>query len=86
MLKTKAEEEEEKEGAVDKKTEVEEEEEPEQKADSEPVLPPPPQPSHGAPAMAKPTMEGQRSPSPQFSPQRLTDKPPVSLQDEGPGR
>lgn len=28
------------------------------------------------------TMEGQRSPSPQFSPQRLSDKPPVCLQDE----
>ncbi|XP_041647155.1 protein Shroom2 isoform X2 [Cheilinus undulatus] len=28
------------------------------------------------------TMEGQRSPSPQFSPQRLSDKPPVSLQHE----
>ncbi|XP_026160651.1 protein Shroom2 isoform X2 [Mastacembelus armatus] len=27
-------------------------------------------------------MEGQRSPSPQFSPQRLSDKPPASLQDE----
>ncbi|KAM4548365.1 protein Shroom2 isoform 2-T2 [Odontesthes bonariensis] len=28
------------------------------------------------------SMEGQRSPSPQFSPQRLSDKPPVSLQDD----
>ncbi|KAM9848323.1 protein Shroom2 [Aulostomus maculatus] len=28
------------------------------------------------------TMERQRSPSPQFSPQRLSDKPPVSVQDE----
>uniref|UniRef100_A0A3B3X4C2 ASD2 domain-containing protein n=1 Tax=Poecilia mexicana TaxID=48701 RepID=A0A3B3X4C2_9TELE len=27
-------------------------------------------------------MEGQRSPSPQFSPQRLSDKPPVSLHDD----
>lgn len=27
-------------------------------------------------------MEEQRSPSPQFSPQRLSDKPPVSLQDD----
>ncbi|XP_076014495.1 protein Shroom2 isoform X2 [Genypterus blacodes] len=27
-------------------------------------------------------MEGQRSPSPQFSPQRLSDKPPVCLQEE----
>lgn len=31
-------------------------------------------------------MEGQRSPSPQFSPQRLSDKPPVSLQDEDSNR
>lgn len=28
------------------------------------------------------SMEGQRSPSPQFSPQRLSDKPPVSLYKE----
>ncbi|XP_072246142.1 protein Shroom2 [Leuresthes tenuis] len=28
------------------------------------------------------SMEGQRSPSPQFSPQRLSDRPPVSLQDD----
>lgn len=28
------------------------------------------------------SMEGHRSPSPQFSPQRLSDRPPVSLQDE----
>lgn len=27
-------------------------------------------------------MEGRRSPSPQFSPQRLSDKPPVFVQDE----
>lgn len=33
---------------------------------------------HSGPA----TMERQRSPSPQFSPQRLSDKPPLSLQDE----
>lgn len=31
-------------------------------------------------------MEAQRSPSPQFSPQRLSDKPPVSLQDEDSNR
>ncbi|XP_029356799.1 protein Shroom2 isoform X2 [Echeneis naucrates] len=31
-------------------------------------------------------MDGQRSPSPQFSPQRLSDKPPVSLQDEDSNR
>ncbi|XP_048107574.1 protein Shroom2 isoform X3 [Alosa alosa] len=76
-----------------KKEEEEEEEEEKKKEEEklelkpEPALPPPPQqPSHGAPALAKPTMEGQRSPSPQFSPQRLTDKPPVSLQDEAPER
>ncbi|MEQ2164195.1 hypothetical protein GOODEAATRI_004091 [Goodea atripinnis] len=28
------------------------------------------------------SMEGQRSPSPQFSPQRLSDKPPVSFHDD----
>ncbi|KAM9761690.1 protein Shroom2 isoform 4-T4 [Menidia menidia] len=33
-------------------------------------------------ASHRPTMEGQRSPSPQFSPQKLSDKPPASLQDE----
>nr|XP_040039802.1 LOW QUALITY PROTEIN: protein Shroom2 [Gasterosteus aculeatus aculeatus] len=31
-------------------------------------------------------MEEQRSPSPHFSPQRLSDKPPASLQDEDPPR
>ncbi|KAM3620430.1 uncharacterized protein V6R79_023386 [Siganus canaliculatus] len=36
--------------------------------------------SHGPSGQA--AMERQRSPSPQFSPQRLSDKPPVSLQDE----
>lgn len=36
--------------------------------------------SHRASGLA--TMEGQRSPSPQFSPQRLSDKPPVTLEDE----
>lgn len=45
-------------------------------------LPPPPlePPAHLTP----PSMEGQRSPSPHFAPQRLTDKPPVSVsqQDE----
>uniref|UniRef100_UPI0037E904D4 protein Shroom2 isoform X1 n=2 Tax=Semicossyphus pulcher TaxID=241346 RepID=UPI0037E904D4 len=44
----------------------------------------PPVSSHRPPAPA--TMEGQRSPSPQFSPQRLSDKPPVSLQDEDANR
>ncbi|XP_028817464.1 protein Shroom2 isoform X2 [Denticeps clupeoides] len=48
---------------------------------------PPPAPlTPPQPGRTKPTMEGQRSPSPQFAPQRLTDKPPVSLQDEAPGR
>ncbi|XP_067369750.1 protein Shroom2 isoform X2 [Channa argus] len=32
------------------------------------------------------SMEGQRSPSPHFSPQRLSDKPPVALQDEDSNR
>ncbi|XP_069560237.1 LOW QUALITY PROTEIN: protein Shroom2 [Brachyistius frenatus] len=46
-----------------------------------------PQPASSPPASSyRPSglasMEGQRSPSPQFSPQRLSDKPPVSLQDE----
>ncbi|XP_042339581.1 protein Shroom2 isoform X2 [Plectropomus leopardus] len=44
----------------------------------------PPASSHRAPGPA--TMEGQRCPSPQFSPQRLSDKPPVSLQDEDSNR
>ncbi|XP_034736649.1 protein Shroom2 isoform X6 [Etheostoma cragini] len=46
-----------------------------------------PQPASSPPASSfRPsglaTMEGKRAPSPQFSPQRLSDKPPVSLQDE----
>ncbi|XP_051231772.1 protein Shroom2 isoform X1 [Dicentrarchus labrax] len=50
-----------------------------------------PQPASSLPASShRPselsTMEGQRSPSPQFSPQRLSDKPPVSLQDEDSSR
>ncbi|NWT24877.1 SHRM2 protein, partial [Cardinalis cardinalis] len=36
--------------------------------------------------LQKPGMESSRSPSPQFAPQKLTDKPPVSLQDENPAR
>lgn len=40
----------------------------------------PPASSHRSSGPA--TMERQRSPSPQFSPQRLSDKPPVSIQDE----
>ncbi|NXS82125.1 SHRM2 protein, partial [Erpornis zantholeuca] len=38
------------------------------------------------PYLQKPGMESSRSPSPQFAPQKLTDKPPVSLQDENPAR
>ncbi|XP_017278981.1 protein Shroom2 isoform X2 [Kryptolebias marmoratus] len=46
-----------------------------------------PQPGPSPPASSyRPSghysMEGQRSPSPQFSPQRLSDKPPVSLHNE----
>ncbi|XP_068599385.1 protein Shroom2 [Brachionichthys hirsutus] len=40
----------------------------------------PPASSHGPSELA--AMEGQRSPSPQFFPQRLSDKPPASLQNE----
>ncbi|XP_046703288.1 protein Shroom2 isoform X2 [Silurus meridionalis] len=49
-----------------------------------PPAPPPEPPAHLTP----PSMEGQRSPSPHFAPQRLTDKPPVSVsqQDEATGR
>ncbi|NWS53016.1 SHRM2 protein, partial [Chunga burmeisteri] len=36
--------------------------------------------------LQKPGMETSRSPSPQFAPQKLTDKPPVSIQDENPTR
>lgn len=50
-------------------------------------LPPPPLPEPPA-HLTPPSMEGQRSPSPHFAPQRLTDKPPVSVskQDEATGR
>ncbi|KAK3574753.1 hypothetical protein QTP86_017521 [Hemibagrus guttatus] len=50
-------------------------------------LSPPPHPEPPA-HLTPPTMEGQRSPSPHFAPQRLTDKPPVSVsqQDEATGR
>ncbi|XP_062982436.1 protein Shroom2 isoform X2 [Elgaria multicarinata webbii] len=34
----------------------------------------------------KPEMETSRSPSPQFAPQKLTDKPPVAVQDDNPTR
>ncbi|NXT31504.1 SHRM2 protein, partial [Pelecanoides urinatrix] len=36
--------------------------------------------------LQKSSMETSRSPSPQFAPQKLTDKPPVSVQDENPAR
>ncbi|XP_053167729.1 protein Shroom2 isoform X2 [Hemicordylus capensis] len=36
--------------------------------------------------LLKPGMETSRSPSPQFAPQKLTDKPPLALQDENPTR
>ncbi|XP_077199381.1 protein Shroom2 isoform X3 [Paroedura picta] len=36
--------------------------------------------------LQKPGMETSRSPSPQFAPQKLTDKPPVAVQDENPTR
>ncbi|XP_055658200.1 protein Shroom2 isoform X1 [Falco peregrinus] len=36
--------------------------------------------------LQKPGMETSRSPSPQFAPQKLTDKPPVSVHDENPAR
>ncbi|XP_069061247.1 protein Shroom2 isoform X2 [Pleurodeles waltl] len=36
--------------------------------------------------LQKPRMETSRSPSPQFAPQKLTDKPPVPVQDENPTR
>lgn len=57
-----------------------------------PPFPPPPPPvvlpTQQTAGPTQPTMDGQRSPSPQFAPQRLTDKPPVSvsIQDEDPGR
>lgn len=44
----------------------------------------PPASSHRPSGLA--SMEGQRSPSPQFSPQRLSDRPPVTLQDEDSNR
>ncbi|NXG77223.1 SHRM2 protein, partial [Baryphthengus martii] len=47
---------------------------------SEPVL------SSRCQYLQKPGMETSRSPSPQFAPQKLTDKPPVSVQDENPAR
>ncbi|XP_061090925.1 protein Shroom2-like [Conger conger] len=38
--------------------------------------------SHMPASLLQPSMDGQRSPSPQFVPQRLTDRPPVSLQED----
>ncbi|XP_041127542.1 protein Shroom2-like isoform X1 [Polyodon spathula] len=38
------------------------------------------------PCLLKPSMDVPRSPSPQFAPQRLTDKPPVSIKNEAPSR
>ncbi|KAI4884710.1 hypothetical protein NFI96_024806 [Prochilodus magdalenae] len=62
----------------------------EQLLESTPLVPPSPSapPVHQPSGLTRPTMEGHRSPSPQFAPQRLTDKPPVSvsLQDEASGR
>ncbi|KAL7891239.1 hypothetical protein AOLI_G00007150 [Acnodon oligacanthus] len=62
----------------------------EQQLEITPPVPPSPAapPVHQASGLTQPTMEEQRSPSPQFAPQRLTDKPPVSvsLQDEASGR
>ncbi|XP_034036473.1 protein Shroom2 isoform X1 [Thalassophryne amazonica] len=37
-------------------------------------------------ASVRATMAGQRSPSPQFSPQRLSDKPPIAFPDENSSR
>ncbi|XP_051563105.1 protein Shroom2-like isoform X2 [Myxocyprinus asiaticus] len=67
------------------------EEEQQQELVPPPFPPPPPLvalPTQQTTSPSQPTMEGQRSPSPQFAPQRLTDKPPVSvsIQDEAPGR
>nr|XP_023656700.1 protein Shroom2 isoform X1 [Paramormyrops kingsleyae] len=42
--------------------------------------------SHKEAALLKPSMEGYRSLSPQFVPQWLTDRPPVSLQDDASSR
>ncbi|KAI1899828.1 hypothetical protein AGOR_G00065780 [Albula goreensis] len=62
-------------------------------AKPEPPLPPPPPPPPPPPAysskptsLLQPPMDGSRSPSPQFAPQRLTDKPPISLSDDAPCR
>lgn len=49
-------------------------------------LKPEPVPSSTYCYLQKPGMETSRSPSPQFAPQKLTDKPPVAVQDENPTR
>lgn len=49
-----------------------------QPASLSPPLPPPPP----APASSYTAMEGQRSPSPHFSPQRLSDEPPFAAKHE----
>nr|XP_034970352.1 protein Shroom2 isoform X2 [Zootoca vivipara] len=49
-------------------------------------LKPEPGPSSTYRYHLKPGMETSRSPSPQFAPQKLTDKPPVAVQDENPTR
>ncbi|XP_060089928.1 protein Shroom2 isoform X2 [Heteronotia binoei] len=49
-------------------------------------LKPEPVPSSTYHYLQKPGMETSRSPSPQFAPQKLTDKPPVAVQDENPTR
>ncbi|XP_035266497.1 protein Shroom2-like isoform X2 [Anguilla anguilla] len=41
-----------------------------------------PSASHMPASLLQPSMDGPRSPSPQFVPQRLTDRPPVSLQED----
>lgn len=49
-------------------------------------LKPEPVPSSAYHYLQKSGMENSRSPSPQFAPQKLTDKPPVAVQDENPTR
>ncbi|XP_024918308.1 protein Shroom2 isoform X3 [Cynoglossus semilaevis] len=58
----------------------------EQERQQQPLLPPPPPPPQlSSSSCMIPTADGTRSPSPQFAPLRLTDKPPaVSVQDDSP--
>lgn len=60
----------------------------EQERQQQPLLPPPPPPPQlSSSSCMIPTADGTRSPSPQFAPLRLTDKPPaVSVQDDSPLR